>query len=104
LTNRQLTVTKIARALWQADLYNDRPEGLTYLAFLQAIAVNYIIDKKAQMPKSWSVIAGEEEDSDNYDDVLPPLEELLQLVTEETFKPMHLAKNELFLSHENNYN
>jgi len=95
LTNRQLTVTKIARALWQADLYNDRREGLTHLAYLPAMAVNYIIDGRAQTSKSWSVLAGDEEDSDSYDEVLPPLEEILQLVTEETIKPMHPAKNEL---------
>jgi len=45
------------------------------------MAVNYIIDGKAQTPKSRSVLAREEEDFDNYDHVLPPLKELLQLVS-----------------------
>jgi len=64
-------------------VHKDRREGLTYFAYLPAKTVNHLIDGKAQASKLWSVLAGDEEDSDSYDDSLPPLEELLQLIAEE---------------------
>jgi len=64
-------------------MHNDLREGLTYFAYLPAKTVNHLIDGKAQAPMLWSVLAGDEEASDSYDDSLPPLEELLQLFAEE---------------------